>query len=211
MTSAAPESPTTSSEVERKYDVGAEASTPELTGVGPVASMSAPEGLELIAVYFDTDRRDLAGNSIALRRRQGGADAGWHIKRPAAEGRIEVHWQLGAGSSVPPAIVEYLREYVGDRVLEPVARIRNARTTRLLLDATGTAVAELCDDQVRSEDLIAGVSRAWREWEVELLAGAPDTVLARSALLDTIETAVIAAGGRPSASVSKLARALGRD
>ncbi|MEO6826552.1 MAG: CYTH domain-containing protein [Microbacteriaceae bacterium] len=211
MTPAAPDAPTTSSEVERKYDIGEQASTPELVGVGPIASMSDPEALQLIAVYFDTAGLDLATNSIALRRRQGGADAGWHIKRPATEGRTEVHWPLGSGSSVPSAVAEYLREYVGDRALEPVARVSNARTTRLLLDATGTAVAELCDDRVHSEDLIAGVSRVWREWEVELLEGAPDTVLGRAALLDTIETAVGAAGGRPSASVSKLARALGRD
>jgi hypothetical protein len=55
------------------------------------------------------------------------------------------------------------------------------------------------------------VHRAWREWEVELLAAAPDTVEGRTRLLDGIERELLAAGARASASSSKLARALGID
>jgi hypothetical protein len=67
----------------------------------------------------------------------------------------------------------------------------------------------LCDDHVRSENLRTGASDSWREWEVELLSGAPDSRERRTALLDGIEAELLAAGARLSASSSKLQRALG--
>jgi hypothetical protein len=85
----------------------------------------------------------------------------------------------------------------------------------ILQDAAGFAIAELCDDHVRSEGLRApqdaSAERRWREWEVELLEAAPDTRERRTALLDDIEARVLDAGARVSASSSKLARALGVD
>lgn len=211
MSPASSTSPTSHSEVERKYDVDDTVPIPDLVGIGPVVATDPAQTGRLIAVYFDTADLDLAHRAIALRRRQGGADAGWHVKLPAAEGRTELHWPLGTGSHVPDQVVDPVREFVGDRELTPIARVTNMRTTTRLCDAAGNAIAELCDDHVRTEDLVAGVSRIWREWEVELLAGAPDTEEARTILLDTIEAAVVSAGAHPSTSVSKLARALGRD
>ena len=78
-----------------------------------------------------------------------------------------------------------------------------------MADAAGFDLAELSDDHVRSENLRDGSTQGWREWEVELLEGAPDSRSGRTALLDGIEERLIEAGARPSASSSKLQRALG--
>jgi inorganic triphosphatase YgiF len=169
-------------EIERKYDVGESAEPPRLVGAGAVAIESEPTTAELVAVYIDTDDLALARQHVAVRIRRGGSDAGWHVKLPGDEGRTELHWPLGDGDAdEPPAeLLAMLRERVGDAELRPIARVTNNRTTVILQDAAGFAVAELCDDHVSSENLHAGGTRSWREWEVELLGGAPDTREARS-------------------------------
>ena len=75
----------------------------------------------------------------------------------------------------------------------------------LLQDAAGFEVAELSDDHVRSENLRSGGTQEWREWEVELLGGAPDTRERRNALLDEIEERLLAAGARPSGELVEAA------
>jgi inorganic triphosphatase YgiF len=196
-------------EIERKYDVDAEARHPLLVGVGAVAVQQEPERHELVATYFDTADLTLAANRTALRVRRGGHDEGWHVKEPADEGRTERHWPLTEGDEPPADLREHLRPLIGDQPLVPIARVTNQRDSVVLLDAAGFEVAELTDDHVRSENLRAGGTQEWREWEVELLAGAPDTRSGRTALLDGIEERLLAAGARPSASSSKLQRALG--
>lgn len=196
------------SEIERKYDVSGTTQTPDLTGVGPVATVGDIEVRELDAVYFDTAALSLAGQRIALRRREGGTDAGWHVKRPADEGRTEQHWPLGGSSNAVP---EDIAASLGAADLVPIARVRNRRENRELFDVHGAAVAELSDDHVTAQNLLDGTMRSWREWEVELLGAAPDTRAARTALLDRIEEALFDAGARPSSSSSKLARALGAE
>jgi len=205
---------TTTIEIERKYDVAADAGVPAFVGVGPIAVIEAPEIRELDAVYYDTADLALAHAHVALRRREGGPDAGWHIKRDVGEGRSEQHWPLGgerAGegqASVPPLLRDAVHDLVGDADLVPVARVRNHRVVSRLLDAAGYPVAEYCDDHVTGENLVTGGSERWREWEVELSAAAPDTREERARLLDGLEVEVIAAGGHPSSSSSKLERAL---
>ncbi|MFF1635760.1 CYTH domain-containing protein [Leifsonia sp. NPDC058248] len=198
-------------EIERKYDVDESAEPPRLVGAGAVAIESEPATAELVAIYIDTDDLTLARQRVAVRVRRGGADAGWHVKLPGDEGRTELHWPIGDGEpDEPPAeLLAMLRERVGDAELRPIARVTNNRTTVILQDAAGFAVAELCDDHVSSENLHAGGTRSWREWEVELLGGAPDTREARAALLDEIEERILGAGAVVSASSSKLAHALG--
>ncbi|MFP3786313.1 hypothetical protein, partial [Burkholderia sp. SIMBA_024] len=65
------------------------------------------------------------------------------------------------------------------------------------------------DDRVRATDLRGGVQREWREWEMELGPAAPADAAGREVFFAAVERAVRAAGGRDSASGSKLARALG--
>lgn len=71
-------------ETERKYEPSSSGieGLPDLTGAGPVASVTAAGPEELDAVYHDTADLRLAGSSATLRRRTGGPDAGWHLKLP---------------------------------------------------------------------------------------------------------------------------------
>ena len=200
-------------EIERKYDVDEETLPPALVGVGAIAVEGEPTTDELVATYLDTAGLDLARARIAVRARSGGGDEGWHVKLPPEEeGRRELHWPLGDGTTPPAELVQAVREHLPEGValeLTPLARIRNTRVTVLLQDAAGFDLAELCDDHVRGENLRTGHSDAWREWEVELLSGAPDTREGRTALLDGIEARLLEAGARHAATASKLQRALG--
>jgi inorganic triphosphatase YgiF len=201
-------------EIERKYDVDENTEPPFLVGVGAVATGSKPETAELVATYFDTADLALAHAKVAVRVRRGGADEGWHVKLPAEEGRTELHWALTDGDDVPAELIASIGQVapdarIGDAQLVPIARVTNTRTTVVLQDAAGFDLAEFCDDHVTSENLRTGGTQTWREWEVELLSGAPDTRSGRTALLDEIEERVLAAGAVVSASSSKLQRTLG--
>jgi inorganic triphosphatase YgiF len=196
-------------EIERKYDVDESQTPPRLVGAGAVAIESEPSTVDLVAVYLDTAELTLAHQKIAVRIRRGGADEGWHVKLPGDEGRTELHWPLDEGDEPPAGLLTALHDRTGDAELQPIARVTNRRETTILQDAAGFALAELCDDHVTGENLRTGAVRSWREWEVELLGGAPDTREARTALLDEVERRLLEAGARVSESSSKLARALG--
>jgi CHAD domain-containing protein len=204
---------TEQTEIERKYDVDPAVKVPDLTGVDGVARVEAHDPVTLTAVYFDTDGLDLAAHAIALRRREGGGDEGWHIKKPAEEGRTELNWPLdtggGGSDTVPEEVLEPVRAIVRDRPLSPVARVKTIRTAVHLMNGAGEAVAELADDLVSASDIRGGQLRGWREWEVEFLAAAPGTREERSAFHDAVEGELAAAGAHPSQSLSKLAQALG--
>lgn len=200
--------PTRVVEVERKYDVDADTPLPEWLGIPGVDSVSDGELRELDARYLDTADVMLSRSGVALRRRTGGPDAGWHIKGPReGDGRLEIGWPLGDDESVPDAVAQTLARWTTDE-LTPLARIENSRTA-YLLTGPGGVVAEFVDDRVRATDLRHGVQREWREWELELGPAAPTDADARDALFAAAEQAIFAAGGRDAASGSKLARALG--
>lgn len=212
-------------EIERKYEVDLEAHVPDLTTVAGVAGAETHEPFTLTAVYFDTENLDLAAHSISLRRRAGGGDEGWHIKKPVDEGRTELHWPLNTGAqkvgkgskdasdevpaSVPDEVLEPVRAIVRDRPVSPIARLTTTRTTVHLMNASGEPVAELADDHVEAADVRGGEFRSWREWEVEFLAAAPETREERTAFLDEVEGVLATVGAHPSQSKSKLAQTLG--
>ena len=200
-------------EIERKYDVEELSQVPPLVGIDGVAEVTSHEAVTLTAVYYDTDTHDLARRRIVLRRREGGGDAGWHIKMPADEGRTEVHWPLDTGDAdtgtVPAEVLEPVRSIVRDRPLTPLARISTVRTAVRLHGPDGSALAEIADDVVSASDAREGTHRTWREWERERLDGAPDTRSKRTDLLDAVEKVLIAAGAHPSPSVAKIAQATG--
>jgi len=235
---------TVQTEIERKFAVDEAAVLPELNGVGggvgsAVVSVRTEEPVQLEAVYYDTAEVALARNRIALRRREGGHDGGWHVKLPAEEGRMELQWPLDVDSAphapekgdsddpaspstststsspspstvVPSIVVDTVRVHVRDRPLTPLAQLQTTRTVTNLLDASGAVVVELSDDTVRATDSREGTVRLWREWEAELGPAAPDTVEGRTALLDELGERLLAAGATVSPSLSKLAQALGR-
>ena len=202
-------------EVEVTFDVDPSTPRPVWAEVG--LSASAAEVRELDARYLDTADLSLARAGYALRRRTGGADQGWHLKGPrTGNARLELSWPLGDltndPDSVPDAIVRELTAVLAvpcrADMLRTLARIRNHRTAFNLTDTSGVVVAEFVDDQVNAHDERTGNTRSWREWEVELPPGIPETdgadILARAT------EAAIRVGARNAASTSKLARALGR-
>ncbi len=205
--------PSRSVEVERKYDVDGEAAVPDWSGVPGVVTVGEPEIRRLDARYLDTADLALGRARVALRRRSGGPDEGWHVKVSAADGRHEWQWPLDdAGADevrVPDAVTDAVAPWARPPFL-PLARVRNTRTAYALRDAEGALVAEFVDDRVTARDERAGRHTAWREWEMELGPAAPADPAGRAALFAAVDAAVAAAGGRPAASDSKLARALGR-
>ena len=211
--SATVAAPTRHLEIETKLDLPPGKKLPDLTAARGVRSAGLigwtdPVVHELDAVYYDTESFDLLAAKITLRRRTGGDDAGWHLKLPArAGGRTEVGLPLeSSAEAVPAALADLLVGASRGRSLRPVARVGNRRTVRRLVTKSGQAAVEVADDRVTAVPLhpdggVAGPQRRWRELEAELIDG---TV----AQLQATTAALVDAGAKPSASPSKLARAL---
>lgn len=200
--------PSRTVEVERKYDVEVATPLPTWDAIAGVDAVTSGELRELDAQYFDTADAALSRSGVALRRRTGGPDEGWHIKGPReGDGRLELGWPLGDEDTVPDAVSAAIARWTTEP-LTPLARIRNDRTAYLLTGSDGV-VAEFVDDRVRATDLRSGIEREWREWEMELGPAAPADALGREEFFSAVESAIFAVGGRDSASGSKLARALG--
>ncbi|MGW1068054.1 CYTH and CHAD domain-containing protein [Streptomyces aureus] len=201
----------TKREIERKYegpaaegDTDGDTVMPDLSRVPGVAGVVDKGVAELDATYYDTPDQRLAAASLTLRRRTGGADAGWHLKLPVSEGvRDEI--QAPLSDTVPRAIAGLVRSRVRDAELVPVVRLRSARDIRHLVDDSGALLAEVSLDRVRADRLGGGASAgsaAWTELEAELADdGDP-------AFLDKVEKKLRKAGFKRSDSPSKLARAL---
>ncbi|MFE4331632.1 CHAD domain-containing protein [Streptomyces sp. NPDC056831] len=189
-------------EIERKYEATAETRLPDLSRVAGVSAVAHRGVSELDAVYYDTEDLRLVAGSLTLRRRTGGSDAGWHLKFPVASG-IRDEFQEPLSDTLPPSLAGLLRSRVRTSELVPVVRLRTARDVHHLLDAEGALLAEVSIDTARAERLTGGSgTAAWTEIEVELADdGDP-------ALLDAVERRLRKAGVHPSASPSKLARAL---
>ena len=199
-------------EIEQKFDVDTDFERPSfgaLTGV----SEAAPAVQHLSATYFDTADRRLAASKITLRRRTGGADAGWHLKLPEGSGdRREVHAPLGtAEREVPEELAARVAEVTGGQPLAPIATIDTERTAVTLHGDDGRVVAEVADDLVTGRRLQADGAQSqgrspeaelrWREIEVEVPHADPALQRAAADLL-------LAAGARPAGHASKLARVL---
>ncbi|OJU39140.1 MAG: adenylate cyclase [Microbacterium sp. 69-10] len=208
MTTDPASEPQRSFEIERKYDADADTALPDWTSVPGVTAVSEGELRELDARYLDTSDRTLAQRGFALRRRTGGPDAGWHVKGPRqGDGRVELGWPLDEDGRMPDAVAETVAQWTSDELVQ-IARIENTRTA-YHLEGEGGVIAEFVDDRVRATDLTTGTQRVWREWEMELGQAAPADEQGREAFFAAVEQAVLAAGGRPPSSGSKLARALG--
>ncbi|MCL6670633.1 CYTH and CHAD domain-containing protein [Streptomyces panaciradicis] len=191
----------TKREIERKYESD-DSGLPDLTGVAGVDAVVDKGVAHLDATYYDTADERLAAASITLRRRTGGADAGWHLKFPVAPNvRDEIRAPLS--DTLPPVLAGLIRSRVRDAEVLPVVRLRSDRDVSELVDATGRVLAEVSVDAVHAERLTgAGGTAQWTELEVELADdGDP-------AFLEKVDKRLRKAGVRPSGSASKLARAL---
>jgi CHAD domain-containing protein len=190
-------------ERERKYEQGGRGALPELERVPGVKEISDADQDNLKAIYFDTPDLRLARSGVTLRRREGGPDAGWHLKVPAGpDARTEHHARLGDEPDRPPAeLVDLVAGILRGATLGPVAHISTARRRRRLLDGGGQVLAEVTDDRVTGQPT-GSAAVDWREIEVEL-AEQTD-----AELLDKIEARLLRSGLTRSASGSKLGRVL---
>jgi CHAD domain-containing protein len=198
-------------EVERKFDVSSATVSPSFDGLAAVGRVERSPSVTLDAVYYDTPGRDLAAHQITLRRRTGGADAGWHLKLPTGPlTRTEFRAPLGpSDEDVPADLRDIVLAIVRDRPLAPVARITTNRTVDRLFAVGGTALAEFCDDQVTGSADGPDTEQQWREWELELSdEGITDGVADRR-LLDRLTNRLLDAGAEPAERASKVARVLG--
>ena len=195
----------TTTEAERKYDVPGDFTLPDLARLPAVAEVGEPAEHRLDATYYDTPGLSLAAAHVTLRRRAGGHDDGWTVKRPAGGGdRTESRVPLtDPAGGVPDEVAAQVRDLAGDEPLGPVAHVRTRRLERPLRGPDGTVLALVADDVVATEALgDPALVKRWREVEVELVDGP-------RGLFDAVDEALRSAGARPSAVESKLARALG--
>jgi CHAD domain-containing protein len=188
-------------EREVTFDVDDDWVVPDLSAVAPQGGRVETVRHELAATYFDTDRSTLRLLGMTLRHREGGSDAGWHLKIPAGDARTEVQSHAAAGS-LPVSLRRRVAGVVGDEAVRPVATIRTTRQTTHVLDAEGELLVELADDRVTGT--AAGADAypvAWREVEVELGAAGDEADLDRvTELLD---------GARPATVTRKISHVLG--
>jgi CHAD domain-containing protein len=195
-------------EIEVKFETDAGFLLPDLRDLPGVASVTPAEEWQLEATYFDTADLRLTAHRHTLRRRTGGHDAGWHLKRPRADGfRDEIQEPLGDRGQVPPSLRRLVEVYVRGRPLVPVVRLSTRRTATILKDADGDPLLELAADDVTASVLgmVTGAGdevSTWHELEAELVGG-------DLALFEAVKARLLAAGARVSPSPSKLARALG--
>lgn len=185
---------TRAKETERKYE-------PERTGLvvdAPGVTVVGGDELLLDAVYHDTADLRLARRGVTLRRRTGGADAGWHLKLPlGGDSRQEI--RVKETKRVPKELAELVIGVTRGEPLQPIAHIRTTRRRWELLDRAGQVAAEAVEDDVVAQTLgEESEVRTWQETEVELVAGGDE-------VFDAVESRL----GRPSDAPPKLLRLLG--
>jgi CHAD domain-containing protein len=216
-------------ETEQKYEVDGDVALPSFADLPRVATVSEPEQETLTAEYYDTDDLRLLKAGITLRRRQGGADEGWHLKLPdsaagtaettaGASRRREIRLTLdqgdrdrvdrrrkSGGDPVPAELARLVRAHARDASLRPVARIETHRRLTTLLDAAGTSLAEIAVDEVAAQSLGASTTLSrWNEIEIELTGGRPRLLRAAAERLRR-------SGLRPAGRSAKLERVLAAD
>ena len=190
-------------ETERSYEADTATTLPGFA-VGPVASVEGPVTHDLTAVYHDTDDLRLVRAGMTLRRREGGDDAGWHLKLPAPGGsRVEVHRALGRSASTPVSVRRLVQSVTRGAKLAPVVELVTRREEHRLAGSDGALLALVADDWVQATVLPEGEAPplAWREVEVELVDGGPEVLAA-------VDKVLRKSGLRVAAQQSKLRRAL---
>ena len=160
-------------EREVKLGAGPAFHLPDLAGVIEGVAVGPSETVRMETVYYDTPDLRLARWGVSLRHRAG---EGWTLKPaepPSKPGnqsavleRDELTFQGGA-KRPPEAALEVVRAYVRKAELVPVARLSTVRRRVRLVDASGTRVAEVVDDEVSVRDG-RRVAARFREIEVEV-------------------------------------------
>ena len=190
---------TTATEIETKYSVPADF-TPDFTHLGDVVVGDTVE-LILEAVYYDTEDLRLAADRVTLRRRSGGDDEGWHLKRPSGADRTETREPMS--DDLPESLAALVRAQVRHRPLRPIVRIITRRLQTPLRSPGGEILAYVADDTVTATTLTSpSATTQWREIELELADG-------DRRLLRALDRVLRTGGAQRAESPSKLAQALG--
>jgi inorganic triphosphatase YgiF len=195
-------------ERELKLSVGDTFVMPTLAdpAIGVAEARELPE-LELGSVYHDTSDLRLARHGVTLRYRVGEqAGPRWTLKLPVggttgpgAE-REELDFEGGPGT-IPAAARSLVTAWVRHAVLVPASAMSTRRRRWLLVNDSGSAIAELAQDDVSVLD-DGRVAARFRELELESRGPALDALLPIARLLQR-------AGAVPAAPVPKAVRALG--
>ena len=156
-------------ETEHKYEVDPDF-VPDLARLAAGLGVTEPTVQHLAASYYDTPDLGLAAAGVTLRRRTGGADAGWHLKLPVAPGsRRELRVSLGSGAeSVPGSLASQATTWTGGQPLQVIAVLETTRTVRRITGPAGQDLAEVADDLVAARRIGSGsdgASLTWREIE----------------------------------------------
>ena len=201
--------PTTHREIERKFRVHALFEWPDLSSLH--GQVTTHPTVSMRAVYHDTTDLTLFRWNVTLRRREGGLDAGWHLKLPVeshSEGaRDELHVPLNSGGigQVPAELADIITPLVRDLPLAPVVELRTERSPRIVSSPDGIPLVEAVDDVVTVVDLHGNAVAMFRELEIELLDNDNPVALA---ILDDLSRLLVQVGAIPG-SMSKAASALG--
>lgn len=185
--------------MERKF----EASAGVTWSFGSTASVGPERLHHLRATYLDTPMLDLVRAGWSLRRREGGGDAGWHLKIPQAEGRGRDEFQAPLAPELPDDMRELVTATFSTVPLVPVARVNTERREYEILIGDQPCALFAADAVSAESWSFAAPSQPWQEYEIELLPGADPHVL------DTLSAALLRSGVRVAAYSSKAARALG--
>jgi CHAD domain-containing protein len=190
-------------EREDKYDVGPGWGLPDLADLLPAGGRIQTAEFQLDNTYFDTPSAHLAQLGVTLRRREGGPDAGWHLKVPTGLARNEIT-DSSDSSTLPEELSRIVTGLRAGEELRPVAKLQVTRTVHRLVTEEGAVMAEVADDLVNAATMgEASRLSVWREVEVELKPAGSER------LLKAIGKRLRAAGAERSTSSSKLRRALG--
>ncbi|HEX6402337.1 MAG TPA: CYTH and CHAD domain-containing protein [Pseudonocardiaceae bacterium] len=192
-------------ETERKYEAIDDLELVDPAALLGFATGAGPHEQDLTATYFDTADLRLIRAGITLRRREGGSDAGWHLKLPAGtDSRDELRLPLEGSPRRPPTeLLALTRVYTRGAALTPVAELTTRRRRWVFADADGQAVAELVDDHVTAHSMGEQTTTvSWREVEVEVAEHA------QRKLLDRIDRRLLKVGAQRAGFSSKLGRLL---
>lgn len=191
-------------EIERKYSVEATTQLPNERDFAELGfTVTSASDVQMIAQYFDTANGDLAQQRVALRKRSGGKDAGWHLKFTHEFGARELLWPLT--EDMPDGLLAEIVSMIGETRIQDVQNIAVLHTTRKLIRiarTVGEPLIEIADDLVDATNTLTGNQKHWREWEAELLDNTNTT------LLDTLEPLLIRAGAQRVRGTSKIQRTM---
>jgi CHAD domain-containing protein len=197
-------------EREVKLGAGPAFHLPDLSGVLDGVTVTPPEAVRLETVYYDTPDLRLARWGVSLRHRAG---EGWTLKLPPAQAAGQPQGQLlerdeitfqGGSKKPPDGAVAIVRAYVRKAELVPVARLSTIRRRVRLVDAAGTRVAEVVDDEVSVRDG-RRVAARFREIEVEVMQQQNGV----NAIVDPLVMRLRGAGAGAADPTPKHIRALG--